>query len=200
MELRKKSWDAIRYLRAQDDLPWICVGDFNEALFQADQSGGNLRSFNQMEDFRDFLAECGLADLGFSGYQFTWDNKREGDDNIQVRLDRAVCNGDFLSIFPETLVEHLMTEESDHQVILVRALETAPNEHARGPRPFRFEEAWTRHDQYDSMVEAAWMGADSGEKDIAAFCQRLARTAGSMQLWAREIFGSIRKQIKGLKA
>ena len=39
-ELRKKSWDAIRYLRAQDNLPWICAGDFNEALFQADQMGG----------------------------------------------------------------------------------------------------------------------------------------------------------------
>ena len=40
-ELRKKSWDAIRYLRAQDDLSWLCVGDFNEALFYTDQIGGN---------------------------------------------------------------------------------------------------------------------------------------------------------------
>ena len=70
-ELQKKSWDAIRYLRAQDDLPRICLGDFNEALFQTDQRGGNPRSFSQMEDFRDCLADCGLADLGFSGYPFT---------------------------------------------------------------------------------------------------------------------------------
>ena len=50
-ELRKKSWDAIRFLRAQDNLPWLCVGDFNEALFRTDQVGGNPRCFNQMEDF-----------------------------------------------------------------------------------------------------------------------------------------------------
>ena len=76
----KKSWDAIRYLRAQDDLPWICVGDFNEALFQTDQLGGSQRAFSQMEDFRDCLADCGPADLGFSGYPYTWDKKRDGPE------------------------------------------------------------------------------------------------------------------------
>jgi hypothetical protein len=25
-ELRGKTWEAMRYLRAQDDLPWICAG------------------------------------------------------------------------------------------------------------------------------------------------------------------------------
>ena len=64
--MRKKSCDAIRYLRRQNDLTWICVGDFNEALFQIDQVGGNTRSFTRMEDFRDYLANSGLADLGFS--------------------------------------------------------------------------------------------------------------------------------------
>ena len=34
VEHRKKSWDAIRYLRRQDELPWLCLGDFNEALLQ----------------------------------------------------------------------------------------------------------------------------------------------------------------------
>ncbi|EMS67174.1 Beta-fructofuranosidase, insoluble isoenzyme 2 [Triticum urartu] len=36
-----------------------------------------------MEEFRDCLVECGLSDLGFSGYQYTWDNKRDGEENIQ---------------------------------------------------------------------------------------------------------------------
>lgn len=49
-----------------------------------------------MEGFRECLADIGLADLGFSGYQYTWDNKRDGDENIQVRLDRGTCNDGFL--------------------------------------------------------------------------------------------------------
>ena len=198
-ELCKKSWDAIRFLKAQDDLPWICVGDYNEALFQTDQLGGNHRPFAQMEDFRDCLAECGLADLGFCGYPYTWDNKRDGIENIKVRLDRATCTDTFLELFPETYVEHLVTEESDQQAILVRALETAPRARDRGPRPFQFEEAWTRHAQYDTMIAKAWSDTSTDENTVAGVWAKLSKMTGSMQHWAREVFGSIRRQISKLK-
>lgn len=137
--------------------------------------------------------------MGFSGYQYTWDNKREGDENIQVRLDRATCNDGFLELFPETCVEHIITEESDHQAILVRALETAPSHGTRGERPFRFEEAWTRHEQYDAMIKEAWDASASGEHDLLAVWQCLGSVTGYMHRWAREVFGWIRRQIARLK-
>lgn len=31
-ELRYKSWDCLRFLSTQSDLPWLCAGDFNETL------------------------------------------------------------------------------------------------------------------------------------------------------------------------
>lgn len=77
MEHRRKTWDALHYLRRQDNLPWLCAGGFNEILFQTEQKGGNLRNFYQMEDFQECLGDCGLADLGFTGYPFTWDNKQD---------------------------------------------------------------------------------------------------------------------------
>lgn len=178
----------------------MCVGDFNEALFQTDQLGGNQRAFSQMEDFRDCLADCGLADLGFSGYPYTWDNKRDGLENVQVRLDRATCNDRFLSMFPETSVEHILCEESDHQALLVRVLETAPCHARSGERQFRFKEAWTRHDQYEAMIAEAWQAASSGEEGLQAVWQKLGSMTGSMQRWAREVFGSIRRKIKLLKS
>ena len=143
--------------------------------------GGNLRSFAQLEDFRDCLADCGLADMGFSGFPYTWDNKRDGDDNVKVRLDRAVCSNAFLACFPESVVEHIVTEESDHQALLIMAMETAPCANTGGPRPFRFEEAGTRHEQYDSMVEEAWEAAGVGGFGLDNVWQRLATVSGSMQ-------------------
>jgi hypothetical protein len=119
-ELTEKTWEAIRYLYAQDDLPWLCCGDFNEILQQTEQMEQNQRSENQMEKFRSCLTDCRLVDLGYSGYPFTWDNKREGLANVQARLDRATANEKFLDMFPQTNVQHIITEESDHMALLIK--------------------------------------------------------------------------------
>ncbi|XP_073363295.1 uncharacterized protein [Aegilops tauschii subsp. strangulata] len=123
MELRQKAWDALRYLKRQDNLPWICAGDFSEALEQSEQLGGNKRNLNQMEAFRECLDMCALADMGFTGYPFTYDNKRDPPDNVQVRLDRATCNSEFMQIFSGSVVEHILTEESDHMALAIRIRE-----------------------------------------------------------------------------
>ena len=38
-----------------------------------------------------------------------------------------------------------------------------------------------------------------GDNSLAGICQRLGATTGSMRRWAREVFGSIRRQIARLK-
>jgi hypothetical protein len=79
------------FLKGQDNLPWLCVGDFNKVTSPSEQIGGNPRSESQMTAFRDCLSDCELNDLGFKGYIYTWNNKREGLDNIQVWLDRGTA-------------------------------------------------------------------------------------------------------------
>ena len=156
VEDRHHRWRFLRTLFAVNHEAWLCVGDFNEALFYTDQIWGNPQSFAQMEDFRDCLTECGMANLGFSGYPYTWDNKRDGGENIQVRLDRATCNDNFLSMFPETSVDHILTEESDHQALVVKVQAALAAMHPGGQRSFAYEAAWARHEGYEMMVAAAW--------------------------------------------
>lgn len=36
--------------------------------------------------FRGFVQSCGLIDIGFSGAQYTWNNRRSGSTNIQEQL------------------------------------------------------------------------------------------------------------------
>lgn len=40
---RKESWYILRFLRAQSNSPWLCLGDFNEVLLAKEQIGGNDR-------------------------------------------------------------------------------------------------------------------------------------------------------------
>lgn len=48
--------------------------------------------YKQMEEFGSTLETCKLIDIGFHGYSFTWNNKRPGESNTKVILDRAVAN------------------------------------------------------------------------------------------------------------
>ena len=83
-EDKHMTWDKIRELNAQHNLPWAIIGDLNEILFNHEKEGGNLRPHNRMQAFRDVLDDCGLIDLGFTGEPFTWKRGR-----IRERLDRV---------------------------------------------------------------------------------------------------------------
>ena len=69
---RFESWDLLCSLHRRSSLPWLCANDFNEIVKQSEKSGGRLRPYNQMQQFREVLDECGFMDLGFKGFPFTW--------------------------------------------------------------------------------------------------------------------------------
>lgn len=103
-----------------------------------------------------------------------------------------------MSMYPETNVENLITEESDHMAILIHVLETAPGARSSVARPSQFEEMWTRHEGYDAMVTNAW--AEAGRYvNGAGVCSKLHHLTRSMQAWGRTVFGSIRRQLAMLK-
>ena len=40
---RHKTWDMLKFIRSSNDLPWLCIGDFNEVLRREEQMGPNDR-------------------------------------------------------------------------------------------------------------------------------------------------------------
>jgi hypothetical protein len=92
VENRHRMWSLLSTLRATSSLPWLVLRDFNEALWQYEHFSACLRSEPQMAAFRDCLQVCELKDVGFSGLPFTYDNKRAGNSNVRVRLDRVVAD------------------------------------------------------------------------------------------------------------
>ncbi|XP_075636850.1 uncharacterized protein LOC142609106 [Castanea sativa] len=67
-----EAWTILRALNSQSIKPWLCYGHFNEILRQDEKLGGASRPYNQMQQFREVMDECGFMDLGFEGSKYTW--------------------------------------------------------------------------------------------------------------------------------
>ena len=78
-------------LNTQQNIPWLCVRDFNELTKQHEKLGGALRSHNQMQLFRDVIDECSLMDLRFVGLKYTWSKHFEDGHLIWERLDSGMA-------------------------------------------------------------------------------------------------------------
>uniref|UniRef100_A0A2N9G6C8 Uncharacterized protein n=1 Tax=Fagus sylvatica TaxID=28930 RepID=A0A2N9G6C8_FAGSY len=89
---REETWNLLRHLDNMFKLPWCCIGDFNEIVKLEEMKGRLARPDCQMRRFRSALDDCGLVDLRYRGFPFTWCNNRDPPFTTWVRLDRAVAN------------------------------------------------------------------------------------------------------------
>jgi hypothetical protein len=144
------TWDALRTLHGQLNLPWLALGDFKEILFNYEKEGGRPRSQQAMQASHDALKDCELEDMGYLGDLFTW---RRG--KLRERLDRGVVNDQWNNAFPFASLVNSETTRSDHRPLLVDA-EYLSNLHACKEIPRRFEARWLHEEAVEEMVKAAW--------------------------------------------
>jgi hypothetical protein len=50
-EDKYKTWDKLRELQQNSNLPWAIIGDFNEILLSHEKEGGNPRPQSYMQSF-----------------------------------------------------------------------------------------------------------------------------------------------------
>lgn len=99
---------------------------------------------------------CGLNDLGFEGYPFTWSNGRMNDGNIQCRLDRGMASEAFINRFSPIKVVHLPRNGSDHAPLLFELEACTADNQQRRVHLFRFEEAWAKDGRCEDLIKEAW--------------------------------------------
>ncbi|KAM0927888.1 hypothetical protein ACQ4PT_002131 [Festuca glaucescens] len=127
-----------------------------------------------------------------SGVPYTYDNKRSGQANVQVRLDRAVANTEWRDIFGDTQVEHVVSPVSDHCMVVVRPMQET-RAVTRGPRR-HYEIWWERAAELPELIASVW--EEAGKKDnLGDVCLGLDRIMQVLQNWSKKKFGNLLKEL-----
>ena len=189
---RFESWNLLRDLDSRMDLPWLCIGDFNEITRQSEKLGGSIRSQAQMQRFRDVIDECGFMDLGFTGSQFTWKKHFIDGHSVWERLDQGLATREWMLKFAGTRVHHLPSFTSDHNPlwIVLRDLIFSTT-----TKPFKFEEMWLAEKGCTDTIQAVWAEQDSTNLGIRVI-KKIEKCGVELKKWSMKSFGSIRKELE----
>lgn len=71
-------WSNLYALLASIEGPWMCFGDFNLTLCDEEKVGSKRGSGSTPNLLQEIMFEFEAVDLGFTGSNFTWCNKRWG--------------------------------------------------------------------------------------------------------------------------
>ena len=145
---RRILWENLKTVAHLHNLPWLMLGDFNEVLCDDDKFGGNHVNLNRALEFKDYLDECNMVDLGFAGPKFTWTNCRPISSLILERIDRCFANLVWRILYPEALVTHLPRTISDHCPVLIEMCRVRVNQQNK---PFRFQTMWLFHQDFREL-------------------------------------------------
>ncbi|GAA0183849.1 hypothetical protein LIER_42471 [Lithospermum erythrorhizon] len=92
----KFSWNLMRLINGLVNIPTVFMEDFNELLDQKENvSHRRLRPSWQIQNFHQAVEDCGLLDLGYWGFSFTWCNNFISPHSTRARLDRALARKDW---------------------------------------------------------------------------------------------------------
>ncbi|XP_058763625.1 uncharacterized protein LOC131637081 [Vicia villosa] len=149
---KRRTWRLLQEERRSYGDRFLCFGDLNDILFEGEKQGGIPRSLRQFSWGRQSISNCGLIDLGFEGYPFTWTNGRKGEENRQCRLDRCLASEGYINRFSPIKVSHLEGYGSDHVAVRIILEDEMRGSARKRQHIFRFKEVWSRDPKCENMV------------------------------------------------
>ncbi|KAH7833675.1 hypothetical protein Vadar_008660 [Vaccinium darrowii] len=194
LEIRRAQWEVI--LQHKDCLgeDWLIWGDMNDITSVGEKRGGISPASWELKGFQNFINQCNLIDLGYTGFPFTWCNNRAGSECIQERLDRALATPSWVLRFSQACVEHVNSVGSDHSALL---LHLYPNVH-QNRAPFRFDARWVQDEEVLPMIEHAWQAPIQGSKCFGVQ-QHIKGCRDSIQVWKRHKRLNSRQKIEEIQ-
>jgi hypothetical protein len=170
------------------------LGDFNAVLHRNERKGVNFvagsSSLAELTEFGEFVAEMELVDLLVLGRRFTWFHP---NGVSMSRIDRVLVSEDWLMAWGNPSLWVLPRSVSDHCPLLVRY-----NSVDWGPRPFRFNNHWLLHKEFNKVVEQFWRGSNLTGWMAFILKEKLKGLKAHLRIWNNETYGLVDSKIAKL--
>ncbi|KAA3489557.1 reverse transcriptase [Gossypium australe] len=154
----------------------LLIQFWDSIMYGFEKNGRLPRDERRMENFRNVLANCQLMDVGFSRNWFTWERGNLPETNIRERLDRGVANDEWMTMFLEVTIQHLIHSFSYHCPLLIN---TRMVEKWLNNRVFKFEAWWIMEGSFGEEVKNIW------ETSFENLLQKLDNLKEGLKRWAR---------------
>lgn len=194
---RDAFWNKLGSVTSMFNGPWLLIGDFNGTLFSYDRLGGNhIGSSSSSAAFRFNVHDLGLIPLPQHGAHFTWDNRHSVMGNIRAKLDQALANDQWLSLFQNASLKALPACSSDHCPLILNTMGVGNFL----KHPFRFEAMWTRDPRSTLIVKHAWSELYPFPPAVT-LCRKIAKTRIALTNWnkTKQNMAAIRSAIADLQ-
>ncbi|KAF7838898.1 ribonuclease H [Senna tora] len=187
---RKVLWNWFMNISITISCAWMAVGDFNQIRDLKDKLSSTHR-VDGAADFNKMIDSCGFVDLNTCGVWHTWTNKRKKNKSVWARLDRALCNHQWLTLFPSTALFSLPMVASDHCPLFLKTVGVRP--YVR--RPFHFHNMWLSFGECMRVVSQSWSSIISGSPAFI-LSSKLQIVGWNLKQWNRDEVGSIQNRIR----
>ncbi|XP_074289440.1 uncharacterized protein LOC141614592 [Silene latifolia] len=188
---RNELWAELERYAKNNNYPWMLAGDFNETRSLAERHGGDHNMARRCNLFNNWIENCELIELEFSGSLHTWARGNSCDTRQSARLDRALCNSDWGTRFENATVKHFPAYQSDHCPLFISPNGFVPLQSVQ--KPFRFQAAWLTHEKFAEFVSESWSVGSS-------LVDQLSSLSHKLQNWNHEVFGNIFRKKRELLA
>ncbi|XP_019460146.1 PREDICTED: uncharacterized protein LOC109359906 [Lupinus angustifolius] len=188
--LRRILWEELRILILTNQGPWCCVGDFNVVLGNHECRGMRLTPSSPCADFKNFTDSANLIHLQTRGSAFTWSNRRRGNALTEKRLDRSLCNKEWIDFWSQVACCTLPRISSDHHPILL----CSDYGQLGVPAQFKFQKMWLHHQDCSRLVEEVWQRSISG-CSMSILSQKLKLMKKEFKVWNVEVFGLVSHKV-----
>lgn len=158
---RTQSWILLSTIHTEANKPWCVIVDFNKIISQYEKWGGQMRPINQIEQFRNTLADNRQHNMGWEGYKYTWSNRHKDHTFTKERLHRIVSNLEWRDLMGNGQVEVLSFSQSDYKSLFLNTRETNMLQY-RKRRRFRFEASWTKEHGSFQLLSDVWKKGSEG--------------------------------------